>query len=449
MSLRLKLNLILVALMAVFIAALLVLEIDATRRSVKEEIEAANRVATQVLQRVVWVYAREGVPSLKAFLDRLGRVRANELTLLDEAGTVLYRSPPSEYKKGRDAPAWFAALVVPPLSVQELPLSAGKLRIEADASRAVLDGWDDLVLLAQVSSALFVAANLLVFWILGRALRAFPVIEAGLSRFAAGDWSVRLPPLPGRETAAIGEAFNRMAEAVEETRRAERRAVEAEAHLAASRELTRAIEHRLEQERAEIARELHDELGQAVTAIRSLAVSIDRRCGAQDRESADAARLIAESAGRLYDAMHGMIPRLRPLTLDSLGLADALRDLAQQWRSRHPQIAVSLELGELPESAGPTMKLALYRMVQEALANAVVHGRPARVEIEAGRHGDALDVRVRDDGSGLPEDWDRPGRFGLRGMRERIESLGGTLRVANRAGGGVEVVARIPLGERA
>jgi two-component system sensor histidine kinase UhpB len=194
---------------------------------------------------------------------------------------------------------------------------------------------------------------------------------------------------------------------------------------------------------------LHDELGQAVTAIRSLAVSIDRRCGGQDRESADAARLIAESAGRLYDAMHGMIPRLRPLTLDSLGLADALRDLAQQWRSRHPQIAVSLELGELPESAGPTMKLALYRMVQEALANAVVHGRPARVEIEAGRRGDVLDVCVRDDGSGLAEDWDRPGRFGLKGMRERIESLGGALRVANRAGGGVEVVARIPLGERA
>jgi len=91
---------------------LLVLEIDAARRGVREEIEAANRVATQVLQRVVWVYAREGVPSLKAFLERLGRVRANELTLLDEAGTVLYRSPPTEYKKGRDAPAWFAALVV-------------------------------------------------------------------------------------------------------------------------------------------------------------------------------------------------------------------------------------------------------------------------------------------------------------------------------------------------
>jgi two-component system sensor histidine kinase UhpB len=396
---------------------------------------------------VVWVYAREGVPSLKAFLDRLGRVRANELTLLDDEGTVLYRSPPSEYKKGRDAPAWFAALVVPPLAVQELPLSSGKLLIAADASRAVLDGWDDLILLAQVSGGLFVAANLLVFWVLGRALRAFPVIEQGLRRFAAGDWSVRLPPLRGREAAAIGEAFNRMAEAVEEKRLAERRAVEAEAHLAASRELTRAIEHRLEQERAEIARELHDELGQAVTAIRSLAVSIDRRCGAKDGESADAAKLIAESAARLYDGMHGMIPRLRPLTLDSLGLADALRDLAQQWRSRHPQIAIVLDLGDLPETAGPTMKLAVYRMVQEALANAVAHGRPARVDIAAGRRDAALEVSVRDDGQGLPPDWERPGRFGLRGMRERIESLGGTLRVAGRAGGGVEVAARIPLGE--
>jgi two-component system sensor histidine kinase UhpB len=447
-SLRLKLNLILLTLMAAFLATLMVLEIDAARRGVREEIESANRVATQVLQRVVWVYAREGVTSLKAFLDRLGRVRANELTLLDGDGNVTYRSPPSEYKKGRDAPAWFAALVVPPVAVQELPLSTGKLLVEADASRSVLDGWDDLVLLAQVGGGLFLIANLLVFWVLRRTLRALPVIEQGLKRLAAGEWSARLPPLPERETAAIGEAFNRMAEAVEETRRAERRAVEAEARLAASRELTRAVEHRLEQERAEIARELHDELGQAVTAIRSLAVSIGHRCGSQDAESADAAKLIAETAGQLYDAMHGLIPRLRPLTLDSLGLADALRDLAEQWTSRHPQIAVRLELGELPESAGPTMKLAVYRMVQEALANAVVHGQPSLLEIEAGRRGDALEVCVRDNGSGLPPDWDRPGRFGLKGMRERIEALGGTLRVAGRAERGVEVIARIPLQEK-
>ena len=156
----------------------------------------------------------------------------------------------------------------------------------------------------------------------------------------------------------------------------ERRAVRAESQLSDSRELRRWIDHHVEQERRLIARELHDELGQSVTAIRSMALSVAQRVQATDAESARAARLIADESSRLYDAMHGLIPRLAPLVLDSLGLAEALDDLVERTR-RSQQGALQVELhvdlreAELSADAG----LALYRAAQEGITNALRHGQ--------------------------------------------------------------------------
>src|SRR4029079_11371547 len=137
--------------------------------------------------------------------------------------------------------------------------------------------------------------------------------------------------------------------------------------------------HHIEQERRMIARELHDELGQSVTAIRSLALSIVERVKAQDAESEQAAPLIADESSRLYDAMHGLIPRLAPLVLDSFGLADALSDLAERTRRSQEglQIELRVELREAPLSADAA--LALYRAAQEGITNALRHGGARRI----------------------------------------------------------------------
>src|SRR5690606_25438577 len=138
-------------------------------------------------------------------------------------------------------------------------------------------------------------------------------------RIRGGELGFRLPPLEGAEARVIGDAFNAMAEAVEDKVNAERKAREAEHRLEERRELARLIEQRIEEERRLIAHELHDEFSQSVTAIRSLAAAIAVRPGGAADETRETARLIADEAGRLYDAMHGLIPRLEPLTLDSLG----------------------------------------------------------------------------------------------------------------------------------
>jgi two-component system sensor histidine kinase UhpB len=115
---------------------------------VREEIAAANIVATQLLSRVAQTYERDGPLPVLLFLKYLGRVRANEITLVDAHGGVLYRSPPATYKAGREAPAWFSALFLPQTSPRVFALAGGaELRVEANATRAVLDGWDDFVAL--------------------------------------------------------------------------------------------------------------------------------------------------------------------------------------------------------------------------------------------------------------------------------------------------------------
>jgi two-component system sensor histidine kinase UhpB len=444
MSLSLRINLIVAAVITVLVAAILALQLDNLRSSVREEIAAANRVSTQLLLRVARVYAQTGPQGLVRFLDRLGRVRANDITVTDASGQVLYQSPPSTYKEGREAPAWFAALVLPPPSHQVIELPWGRMTIDAEPSRAVLDGWDEVVTLAAIGAVALLVINALVFWAMGRALRPFRQIVGGLDRLKGGDFDVQLPPLPGREAAAIGAAFNRMAAVLQENLANRQRAFEAERRLSDSRELASEIETHIESERREIARALHDELGQSVTAIRSLALSVARRCEA-DPEAMQAAKVIAEEAGRLYDAMHRMIPRLAPMALETLGLAEAVAELLERARVAHPSVSIEQDLRALPSGLSAAATMAAYRIVQEGLTNALQHAGAQRVRVQVAGERGALLVRVLDDGVGPPADWQRPGHFGLRWLGERADALGGELGLVPRAEGGTELHARLPL----
>lgn len=445
MKLRTHINLIVACLSAVFIALMLVVEIGRTRLAVSEEIAAANTVATQLLSRVAQTYERDGPLPLLLFLKHLGRVRANEITLLDARGEVLYRSPPATYKAGREAPAWYAHLTLPPTAPRVFDLGDGaKLHIVANATRAVLDGWDDFVQLLWLGGLTFAVLNVLVFWLVGRALAPLPVIASGLERVESGDLSYRLPPLSGYEAAQIGAAFNRMALAVEGKRQAELETRDAEARLQERRELSQLVEQRLDEERRSIARELHDEFAQSVTAIRTLAVAIigNQQSGAKTLE---AAQMISAEAARLYDAMHGLIPRLAPIALDTLGLAETLRGLIEEWQKRTPHVRITLEQ-QLPARLGTSMTLTIYRIVQEGLMNALRHAEATHVAIRIETRDDRVVVSVADDGMGLPADWSRPGNFGIRGLRERVAGLNGRFRIANRTDrSGVELVAEIPL----
>jgi two-component system, NarL family, sensor histidine kinase UhpB len=160
--------------------------------------------------------------------------------------------------------------------------------------------------------------------------------------------------------------------------------------------------------------------------------------------TSDTARLIEAEAGRLYDAMHGLIPRLMPVTLDTLGLADTLENLVRDWQRRYPAVVLSLR-HQLPADLGPSVTLVAYRVAQEGLINALRHAQPKHVEIELAAAQDGITLVVRDDGAGLPADWARPGHFGLRGLIDRVERLGGTLFVGREPPRGTLLRACLPL----
>jgi len=444
MKLRTRLNLVVAGLTAMFVVVLIVAEIEDTRSSISEEIEAANRVGAQLLGRLVAIYSREGGSEVVLeFLQQLGHVRANDVVLRSPSGELLYRSPAATYKAGREAPQWFVTLLTPRIARHVFPLPGGvQLVVQANASRAILDAWDDLTRLFLIGAVMLVIVNGLAFWLVGVALAPFPVIAAGLERIEEGDLAFRLPELAGDEARSIGGAFNRMAQAVQDKVQAERKAREAESQLEEGRELARLVEQRVEEERRLIAHELHDEFGQSVTAIRSLAMAIATQSG--DPAMSDAARLISDEAGRLYDAMHGLIPRLVPLSLDTLGLADTLENLVRDWQRRYPDVELSAR-HDLPAELGPTVTLTIYRVAQEGLINALRHAQASHVEIDLQSNEERIVLTITDDGVGLAPDWLRPGHFGLRGLADRVENLGGAFTVGNHEPHGVRLTAEIPL----
>jgi two-component system, NarL family, sensor histidine kinase UhpB len=446
MKLRTRLNLVVAGLTAAFVIVLISAEVQDTRESVREEIEAANRVASQLLGRLASIYSRQGGPEVVLeFLRQLGRVRANDITLRSASGEVLYRSPPATYKAGREAPAWFARALAPQSVRHIFALPGGvQLIIDADSSRAVLDGWESITRLLLVATVMLVIANALAFWSVSRAMKPIPIIASGLERIQRGDLAYRLPTLAGSEARTIGAAFNRMAQAVQDKVQAESKAREAESRLEERSELAHVVEQRIEEERRLIAHELHDEFGQSVTAIRSLALAIATHGGALDPAIGETARLISDEAARLYDAMHGLIPRLVPLSLDTLGLADTLENLVSDWQRRSPTVVLSAQY-DLPGELGPSITLAIYRIVQEGLINALRHAQASRVDLSVRADGTRIRVTLSDDGVGLPADWSRPGHFGLRGMAERVKRLGGVLNIANHDPHGVILTAEIPL----
>jgi two-component system sensor histidine kinase UhpB len=446
MSLRLTINLIVGALTVLFTIAVMALQLRNMRESVNEEVVAANRVAAQLLNRTVLRYAAQGTPTLLAFLHSLGRVRSNDITLLDAQGQTLYQSPTSPYKSGRDAPQWFTSLVAPQPSLHAIDFPDGKIEVRANASRAVLDAWDEITRLGAAALAMLVLANAAVFWLVGRATRPFARIVDALNRVQVGRFDTALPPLPGREAGAIGAAFNRMVAELGTRIETERRAARAEAQLHDSRELTRWIDQHVEAERRVIARELHDEMGQSVTAMRSLALSIEQRVGEQDAQAGRAARVIADESSRLYDAMHGIIPRLAPLVLDNFGLIEALDDLVERTRRSHEGVVIETQFEPGSTPLAPDVALTLYRAAQEGITNALRHGQAQRIRLEL--QGDASNVTlaVSDDGRGLPaEGWRKPGHYGLRWLAERVETHQGELRLQTTAPQGVKLHVSMPL----
>ena len=203
-----------------------------------------------------------------------------------------------------------------------------------------------------------------------------------------------------------------------------------------------------EQERRRLARELHDELGQTLNAIKLDALALP--AAGPDADGAAIARRIAHNADHVYQATGDLVRHLRPPALDELGLVDALEACVDRWRRSHPALAIQLSTGGDLQGLGETANLAIYRIVQEALTNCVRHARARRFFIDLTRepdHEGRVLLEMRDDGQGFDLKALRSGS-GLTGMRERIELLRGRFELLTEPGKGTTVRVEIPLARK-
>jgi len=222
----------------------------------------------------------------------------------------------------------------------------------------------------------------------------------------------------------------------------------AEARLAALLEQYRRLAQQNleieETERKHLARELHDELGQYLNAIKLDAVAIRDSHGEDAPLACRSAAAIVRSVDHVHRAVSGMIARLRPVGLDELGLKAALEHLVAHWREREPAVEVNLKLTGDLEGLDESTNLTVYRLIQEALTNVRRHARARQVEVALERCDAQLRLTVADDGCGM-DPGARSGRFGLHGMRERVEMAGGSFEIDSAPGRGTRLAACWPL----
>jgi signal transduction histidine kinase len=226
-----------------------------------------------------------------------------------------------------------------------------------------------------------------------------------------------------------------------------RNAAELEARVTekthALRELLAYLERAREEERIRISRELHDELGQELTALRyaqGLTLSrFQKDPTAIEKNLIEIGNLLQRTTG----TVRGLVAQLRPPVLDDLGLAEATRWLAQQTGERAGLIcttAISGDYTRLP----PDLASAAFRILQESLTNAIRHARATRIEISLSVSAEQLELHVQDDGVGFNPESVRSG-MGLLGMRERALALGTRLILRSSPGGGTRLACTIPL----
>ncbi|HEB78721.1 MAG TPA: methanol utilization protein MoxY [Methylothermaceae bacterium] len=439
LSLKTRVNLIIATILALVVAIGSVLVIHHVRESVAEE----TRSALQLVRGMVEALARRGplppdqVQAWVTMLKQLSQTRHVRLVGYEQAARPATAPPPD-----RPVPHWFGAWVKPPPMQVEyhIPTRDGPpldLVLIADPADEIAEAWEEARLFLGLILVLAGGCFAVLSWMLGRAFRPVDAVLEGLVALEREHYDHRLPPFPQPEWRRIARAFNHCAGVLERAR-------------ADNRRLTRRLLDVEEDERRTLARELHDELGQALSGIKLLALSIKQRRPAEPVHQA--ACLIGEQVDHLFEITRAMIHRLRPLMLDDLGLCATLDTLVERWRRQHPDVQIVLDsTGEVDEFPAEH-QIHLYRIVQEALTNAFRHGHPRQVhlrlalmETEVPRRR-WLRIEIADDGGGTTMPLPRGG-YGLRGMRERVESLGGRLQIRTAPGRGFVLSVQLPFEE--
>ena len=346
----------------------------------------------------------------------------NSVQASDHHQTVLLESD--------EGPVWDTA--VPIFDGQAGVARVGLSEESMLATVSALTG--QMLLTTVMVSAVGIAAATLLTWVVTR-----PIIELKRAAEAVGqgDFQQRVTPWAGDKIGELAESFNAMTAdlAQAEQERAEREQLRSQ--------LLEKVITAQEEERRRIARELHDETGQALTSLMVRLQMINQQCPLPDIKSQ--LDEIRELVAQTLDEVHNLSVELRPSVLDDLGLEAALSRYVQDYRARYP-LDVDLLVVGLEERLPPPVETAVYRIIQESLTNIARHAHATTASILVEQRNGRLKAIIEDDGVGFDRQVvAKNGRLGLYGMRERAELLNGALTIESGPGQGTSIFVEVPL----
>jgi two-component system sensor histidine kinase UhpB len=404
------------------------------KQALREELAAALVGARQTVASAFEDLPRSDHPArdLRQLVATFDGNRHLQAALVDDRGVVIFtsRAPPAT-----PAPTWFRDLLRDELPDAHIAAPAsipGTIVLKLLVTNDVGALWREFVDLAVVLAVSLAMGSIAVWLTVGRALQPLAAFSDAFVRIGGGDYGARAPESGPAELVRLGRGVNEMAHG-----------------LRTMRDRTHALEEQLrtlqDEERADLARDLHDEIGPHLFAANVDAATARRLLAAGDITPAmDRLAAIQDGVGHMQGLVRDILGRLRPADLIDLGLAAAIGELVTFWRARHPQIVFRARV-PADDLIPSGLREVVYRIVQEGLNNAVRHGRPSEIDIDVRCGEGTVTVRVSDNGAG-GERADGSG-YGLIGMRERVTAAQGDLTIGKGERGGWTVHARLPLSD--
>lgn len=365
----------------------------------------------------------------------------------DEMGELTIVSPrePVDSTAKPYVPDWFATLVRPEVAGRAVRVVAGAgiepVVIVGEPADEIAEAWQDFSSLAAVWLGLNALVLAILYVVLGRVLNPLAHLSKGMHQLEEGHYMTRLKPSKVRELAIITDRFNTLASALETARDENSR-------------LYRQLITVQEEERREIANELHDEAGPCLFGIAANASSIqsiaDQLKAERTQDISRRVREILSVTERLKAMNRALIKKLRPGPLGRIKLGELIRELTAGLQGRHPDTQIQTDLGKLSKSYGEQVDLTIYRCVQEAITNAIRHGCAENIRVELaekpagnGRRRGSICLTISDDGKGMPPSTAKG--FGLTTMTERVRSLDGSCVIESAPSKGTTIKVEIPV----
>jgi two-component system, NarL family, sensor histidine kinase UhpB len=352
-----------------------------------------------------------------------------------------------------EAPRWFRSFFQFGDLRHEVPVRlsgqepVGTVIVTGQPDDEIAEVWQDLSDLAMVALIVSIIVILLFHLVLRRVLKPLTALGMGLQELEQGRFDFRLTRRPGvKEVAAIVDRFNALAGALDTAR-------------ADNSRLSQRLVRAHDDERKQIATELHDELGPCVFGLRASLMSLRRRVEKLPSEAAALLLNHVESivgiCERIQTTNRRVLRRFRPVMIGQAAIADVISHLIADFQSHDPEHTFRLDMGRLRESYTEPIDLTIYRCVQEAMTNAARHAEARTISVELeevtasasefdGMPTSAvLRLAVADDGRGILPG--TPLGLGLTSMQERVHALGGVFAISNPPEGGTRLEVAIPV----